>query len=119
MEENIPVLVAVQEGAAPKPFKSVYDSDRSLAVSLLLAPTGMCSSPMCRLRIGVSQEDVPEEKPVSLADVDLRGNFVVELFDLLLAVAEGTNRTVNLPVSTAANLSIDVTLPGSARNGHG
>jgi len=115
IEENIPVLVAVQEGAAPNPFKSVYDSDRPLAVSLLLAPTGMCSSSLCELHIGVSQDDLPDEKPASLTGVDLRGNFVVELLDLLLVVAEGKDRRVDLPISTSASLSIDVTLPGNTR----
>ena len=117
IEENIPVLVAVQEGAAPNPFKSVYDSDQPLAVSLLLTPTGECSSPICEFRIGVSGGDLPEEKPVSLAGVDLNGNFIVELLDLLLVVAEGANRRLDLPISPSGTLSINVTRPGN--KGHG
>jgi hypothetical protein len=112
MEENIPVLVTVQEGAAPTPFKSIYDCDRPLAVSLLFTPPGMGPSPFCELQVGVSRHDLPKEKPSLLASGALRGNFVVELLDLLLVVANGKSRSVNLPISTSASLSIDVMLPG-------
>lgn len=113
IDENVPVLVTVQEGAAPQPFKSVYDSDHSLAVSLLLAPTGLCSSPVCELDIEVSQEGLPEEKTTSLDGIELDGNFVVELLDLLLAVAGGDDRLVKLPISASACLSVNVAPKGN------
>lgn len=113
IEEDVAVLVTAQEGAAPKPFKSVYDSDHPLAVSLLLAPTGMCSSPVCELRIGESEPGLPDEKASSLAGVELDGSFGVELLDLLLVVAAGEERHVNLPLSPSAGLSIDVAHRGN------
>lgn len=119
IEEHIPVLVLVQEGAAPKPFKSVYDCDRPLAVSLLLVPAGMCRSRLCELHIGESQQDLPEKRPEALAGTDLRGNFVVELLDLLLAVARGKDRRVDLLLSTSVSLPIDITLSGGTHYRHG
>ena len=109
IEENIPVLVTVQESAAPQPFKSVYDSDHPLAVSLLLAPNGTCSSPVCELRIAMSEDSSPVENEPSIDGVELDGNFVAELLDLLLVIAAAEDRHVNLPISSKTSLSIDVT----------
>lgn len=109
VEENVPVLVALQEAAAPKPFKSVYDSDHPLAIALLLTPLGECSSPVCELRVGVSTGNPSQIQPAPLARVDLERNFAAEILGLLLAVAGGGNCRIGLPISGLASLSIDVT----------
>jgi hypothetical protein len=112
VEEDIPVLVAVQEAAAPKPFKSVYDSDHPLAIALLLAPQGTCSSPVCELGVDISTDDPSQIQAASFAGVDLERNFAAEILGLLLAIANGGNNRISLRISPLASLSIDVTTAG-------
>jgi hypothetical protein len=109
VEENIPVLIAVQEAAAPKPFKSVYDSDHPLAIALLLTPRGTCSSPVCELGFCVSTGDQSEIQPASLTGVDLERNFAAKILGLLLAIADGGISRLSLPIAPSASLAIDVT----------
>ena len=112
VEEDIPVLVAVQEAAAPKPFKSVYDSDHPLAIALLLAPQGTCSSPVCELGVDISTDAPSQIQAASFAGVDLERNFAAEILGLLLAIANGGNNRISLRISPLASLSINVTTAG-------
>lgn len=112
VEENIPVLVAVQEAAAPMPFKSVYDSDHPLAIAMLLAPPGTCSSPICELGVGISRDTPSQIQSAVFLGVDLETNFAAEILGLFLAIADGRNNRISLRVSPSANLSIDITTAG-------
>jgi hypothetical protein len=118
VEENIPVLVAVQEMAAPMPFKSVYDSEHPLAAALLLAPAGHCAAPLGRVSLEVVPNGADSGEPPGAAGVDLAGNFAAEILGLLQAIAEGSDNQARLAMSESAGLSIEFVMADTERKAH-
>jgi hypothetical protein len=105
-DEDIPVLVTVQEMAAPVPFQSVYASEHPLAVALLLTPAGKAEKPLARLSLavepGAAQEAaVPES-------VDVEANFSREIIGLLVAAASGEDAHIRLELPGSATMALTV-----------
>jgi hypothetical protein len=119
VEEEIPVLVAVQEMAAPTPFKSVYDGEHPLAAALLLAPAGHCASPVGQLSLTVVPDGAPKGETPGIAGVDLEGNFAAELVGLLLAIAAGGDCRSTLPLSASTALSVEIVMADTERMANG
>ena len=119
IDEDRPVLVGVQETAAPQPFKSVYDSDRPLSVALLLAPPGSMPSALCTLKLEVTRAEPAQPAHAAPTGVDLSGNFAGELLELLQAVASDNDVRVVLPVSGSARLAVDVINVDAKEASHG
>ncbi len=119
IEEGLPVLVGIQEATPPQPFRSVYTAEQPLAVALLLAPEGALPSRMCGLSMAVASQTTAQDTPESLANADFEGNFAAELFEMLLAVADGRDHKLRLPVSATASLSIDIDNGQARERAHG
>jgi len=115
VEENIPVLVAVQETDAPRPFKSVYSSDKPFAAALLITPAGMCASRICGLSANLSRSMLSDSKPAMPAAASLEGNFAADILGLLLAIADAADYPVTIPLSESASLSIEVEHAGQSK----
>jgi hypothetical protein len=119
IEEDIPVLVAVQEMAAPVPFRSVYDGVHPFAAALLLMPTGRCASPIGQLSLAVVHDGATKEEAAGIPGVDLEGNFAAELAGLLLAIGAGSVARANLSISDSASLSVDFAPETPESKAHG
>ena len=119
VEEDIPVLVAVQEIAAPVPFKSIYTGEHPLATALLLSPVGQCASPVGQLSFEVVNGESSNGEITRIDGLDLRGNFAAALVGLLLAIAASSDSRINLSISESAALSVDFAAPGAGRKAHG
>ena len=118
VEENIPALVAVQEMAAPMPFRSVYDSQHPLAAALLLTPPGHSASPLGRLSIEVTPNGSGDGESSGIAGVELAGNFAAELVNLLRAIAEGRDGKTTLAMSQSAGLSVEFVMTDTEKKAH-
>ena len=107
VEEARPVLVTVQEMAAPVPFRSVYDSEQAFAACLLLAPVGGSETPVARLSIDVASGGEPHatEVPAALA---FDGNFANEMLALLAAAAATDAAEITMKLSDSAAITIKV-----------
>jgi hypothetical protein len=119
LSEDLPVLVAVQELAAPTPFRSVYSGDEPLAVAVLLTAPGYSRFPRCELSIDVSHDGQTRGDAANLPGEAFGGNFAAEMIPLLLAFAGDGTSTVTLPISRTAHLSVRCTVPAIADVTHG
>ncbi|MDH3336260.1 MAG: beta-ketoacyl synthase chain length factor [Gammaproteobacteria bacterium] len=108
VEEEVPVLVAVLEMAAPAPFKSVYDSDHPFSAALLLTPAGYHASPVASVRLGVASGAVDDPPLPTIHGVDLSNNFAARLLSLFTAIAQQGNATLQFPLSRNATLSLSI-----------
>ena len=108
VEEARPVLVAVEELAAPGPFNSIYTSQQPLAAALLLAPPGNAAASMAKLGIEVMSAEVDEPVLTALGDWDLTENFAAQSLPLLAAIAAGGEVPLQMPLSGTAALSLTV-----------
>ncbi|NIL94184.1 MAG: hypothetical protein GTO71_07015 [Woeseiaceae bacterium] len=112
LEEDTPVLMAIEELAAPQPFKSVIEVDAPFAAALLLVPPGHSVTPLGSLSLALRPEFVDEPAPPALDDADFSNNFAATILPLLIALAEGQRASVSLPLSRRSTL--DVTLEHAA-----
>lgn len=115
VEEATPVVVAVEELAAPEPFKSVYDSDQPFAAALLLAPPGYHAAPLASLRVAVSNEAVDVPQLPEVGGRDLSDNFAARLLPVLVAIADQGETVLQLPLSGTASMSLSITAGAVAR----
>jgi hypothetical protein len=119
VEEDLPVLIAVQEMAPPKPFRSVYQGQTPLAAALLLMGEERAVAPLGTLALSVDYGASAASEPVPLPGFDLAGNFAADVAQLLLAVASGEDRDLTMPVSNSAVLSLGYQAARSQRRAHG
>ncbi len=108
VEEDVPVLVAVEEMSAPVPFKSVYDSDHPFSAALLLTPAGYHVSPVASARLGVANAAVDDPALPNIRGVDLADNFAARVLPLLAAIAQRSDATLQFPLSQNAALSLSI-----------
>ncbi|MEO1203679.1 MAG: hypothetical protein AAFX10_13280, partial [Pseudomonadota bacterium] len=106
VDENVPVLVTVQEMAAPVPFRSVYSSEQPLAVSLLLTPTGTSDKPLARLSLAVEPGAAASDPAPEAVDVD--ANFSRELIGLLAAAAAKRDARIELELPGSGSVAVTV-----------
>ncbi len=114
LEEDTPVLVAIEELAAPQPFRSVIEVDEPFAAALLLAPQGSVASPLASLTVAV------RSAPQVEADASpFPNNFAAELLPLLTALAQGRSVTVSLPMTRHSALEATLDAPSEVRTANG
>ena len=107
-DEGVPVLVTVQEMAAPLPFQSVYASQHPLAVALLLTPANGDGNAVARLSLEVEAGLAGHEISPTPDAIDVDDNFSRELLALLVAAASEDSSVVRLDLPGSASLSITV-----------
>lgn len=110
IEEDLPVLVALEELAAPQPFKSVIDVDQPLATALLLTPKGRAAAPLAGLSLAVRPEAARIPAAPNVAGTGFRNNFAAALLPLLAALARGEASTSVLPLSGGSTLDLALEL---------
>lgn len=107
VDEARPVLVTVQEMAAPAAFHSVYDSDQAFAAGLLLAPAGAWSRAVAKLSVGVDASAGKNATAVPPA-LSFDGNFASEILPLLAAAAAAETMDITMKLSDSAAITIKV-----------
>ena len=117
-EENIPVLVVVEELAAPQPFKSVCDAELAFAAALLLSPSVAASSPMASMDIKVCRSEVDISAPLQVQGIDYSTNFAAKILPLLVAVAEQEAADMKLPLSRRTALQFSLSMERAPRTAH-
>lgn len=108
VEEQIPVLVAAQEVAAPAPFSSIYGVCQPFAVALLLAPAGFSASSLASMQLAVSSGEVESPALPRLAGDGLAGNYAARSLPLLEIIAKDRDAELQFPLSASRSLSISV-----------
>lgn len=116
VEEELPVLVALEEIAAPQPFRSVIDVDEPLAAALLVTPKGYSAAPLASLRLEVHAEEAGEPASPAVAGAEFNNNFAAQLLPLLAALAHGEASTHALPLSRASSLGLSLEFAAAARS---
>jgi len=114
VEEDIPVLVAVQELSAPTAFKPFYDAEQVFSSALLLTPPDYRSSPLATVRLTASREVCDFPALPATCGVDWSDNFAAKLLPLLAALATPGEEQLHLPLSAHSSMSLNVTVHGSA-----
>ena len=108
VEENIPVLVAVQEVAPPAPLQPIYEWTHPFAAAILLAPVGFCSSPIASVRLSVSGDSIESPQLPQIPGIDLSGNFAARSISLLAAIEKERDAELRFPLSRYSSLSISI-----------
>ncbi len=116
VEEELPVLVALEELAAPQPFKSIIEVDEPLAAALLLMPKGYSAAPLAGLELGVRPEEAGEAPTLELAGSAFDNNFTAPLLPLLAALAHGEASSHALPLSRGSTLDLSLSFAAVARS---
>lgn len=106
VEEQVPVLVAVQEIAAPPPFDSIYAIAQPFAVALLIAPAGTSTSPVASLGLVVDSTTTDPQPSPEIPGVDLSGNYAARALPLLAAISEQQDAQLKFPLSGDNSLTI-------------
>ncbi len=109
VEEDIPVLVVVQDMAAPVPFQSIYESAHPFAAALLLVPVGFCSSRIASVQLSVSSDTVDPPQSPQIPGIDLSGNYAARLLPLLTTLVQRGDAELQFPLSRGSSLSISLT----------
>jgi hypothetical protein len=114
LEEDIPVLVCVEEIAAPAAFKPFYDSEQSFSTALLLTPPAYSASPLASVRFGVRNEESDYPELPEVAGVNWSDNLAATLLPLLAAIATPGEAELQFPISSHSSLSLTVGSAGKA-----
>ncbi len=115
VEEQVPVLVALEELAAPQPFRSVIETEEPLATALLLTPKGHAAAPLAALSLGVRAEAADTPAAMAIAGTGFSDNFVAPLLPLLAALAHGEASTTALPLSSGSTLDLSLEFATAAK----
>lgn len=115
VEEDLPVLVALEELAAPQPFRSVIEVDEPLAAALLLMPRGHAAAPLACLRLEVGAGEAAAET-LAVAGSEFNDNFTAPLLPLLAALAHGEASTHALPLSRGSTLDVTLSFAAASRS---
>lgn len=110
VEERIPVLVAVQELAAPTAFKPFYDAEQVFSGALLLTPPEYHSSPLAAVRLAASGDACDFPKLPATSGIDWSDNFAAKLLPLLAALTVPGRVQLQMPLSAHSSVSLDVTV---------
>ena len=116
IEEDLPVIVALEELAAPQPFKSVIEVDEPLAAALLLTPRGASAAPLAGLKLAVRGQAAADDATVTVAGTTFDNNFTAPLLPLLAALAHGEASTHALPLSRGSTLDLTLEFAAAARS---
>lgn len=117
VEENIPVLLVTQEGAAPPALLDTCPTGSDFAAALLLAPSGYRDARVASIRFTVDRGVVDwPEFPSGLKET-YSGHLGARLLPLLAAIADpqdaqGSVR-VSFPLSKHSNLALTLNHAGA------
>jgi len=106
--ENRMVLLCVQDEASPTALQHVIASGEPIALALLIAPPGMCNRELAHCRLDLRRG--PADWPVLPAALERRlaGNPGAGLLPLALAAAETRHSQLEMPVTPAMRLRLQV-----------
>jgi len=104
VEEQMPVLVAVQEIAAPPPLDEIYTWPGPFAAAMLLTPPGYTSSAVASLRLQVVAGSVEELQVPEVAGVDLSGNPAASLLALFTSIEQQSDAELQFPLTRHSSL---------------
>ena len=116
VEEDVPVLVALEELAAPQPFRSVIEVDEPLAIALLLTPKGQVAAPLAGLGLAVRAEPGDNPAALTVAGTAFSNNFAAPLLPLLAALVNGEAATAALPLSSGSMLDLSLEFATAAQS---
>jgi hypothetical protein len=116
VEEDVPVLVALEELAAPQPFRSVIEVDEPLAIALLLTPKGQVAAPLAGLGLTVRAESGDNPAALTVAGTAFSNNFAAPLLPLLAALVNGEAATAALRLSGGSMLDLSLEFATAAQS---
>ena len=101
--ERRPVLLVVQDEAAPPPLEHICPSTVDLAFAALLEPAGSHSRALAHWRLETAAEAAPQAALSAAVGQRFAGNPAADLLPFLLAHAEhdAKGATVTIPLSSA------------------
>jgi hypothetical protein len=105
VEEQLPVVVASEETAAPVAFTSIYESTVPFGSALLLTAKNATPHPLATLRIVLGEGPAPAGAQPGVARL-FPGNFAAAILPLLAALAQQREDTVALPLSADRHLLV-------------
>lgn len=108
VEEDTPVVVTVQELAAPGPYKPFYDTDMPLSAALVVLPRGHAGAVLASARFDLRHEACAIPELPVLGDLDWGDNYAAGILPLLAALAGNGERVINLPVSPRMSLRLEL-----------
>jgi hypothetical protein len=121
-EEQFPVLLVIQEMAAPLALYDTSPSQQDFSAALLLTPPGFCSDPLVTIEFGVKPKSAAWPELPSGLEQFLGGNFGANLIPLLAAMAASRfNRQAGparfeFPLSSESSIEIAVSKRKSTVN---
>ena len=110
LEENMPVLVCVQELAAPDAIKPICDSEQPISTAVLLAPPGYCGEELASVRFDVRNERSVDPNAPQILGVDWSGNLGAKFLPLLAALTTPGCTELRLPISASSSLSLAISV---------
>lgn len=116
VEEQVPVLVAIEELAAPTPFRSVIEVDAPLAAAVLLAPPGLAAEPPARLHLAVTPQSAARAPAAPVDALDFPNNFAAGILPLLAALARHEPISLELPLTRSSTLVASLELVRAPRS---
>lgn len=116
VEEGIPVVVAMQELAAPTAFKPFYESEQVFSTAFVLTPPGFHPSPAASVRLHVSNVGCEYPDLPGIPGVDWSDNFAAKLLSLLAALATVGEAELRMPISSDSSISLAVDVKQDFRN---
>ncbi len=108
LEENMPVLVCVQELAAPDAIKPICDTEQSISTAVLLAPPGYCGEELATVRFEVRNERSVYPDAPQILGIDWSGNLGARFLPLLVSLTTPGSTELQLPISESASLSLAI-----------
>jgi hypothetical protein len=111
-----PVVLAVEDLAAPQPFRSVCNIDKAFAAALVLLPGGTDLPAMASLQLEVRSARVADPSMPTSLDAGFSGNFAAQMLPLLAALSNQEALDLELPLSQHAALSVSLATGGAARS---
>ena len=114
VEQDVPVLVAVQELSAPTAFKSFYDSEQPFSMAMLLTPPGYSATPLASVRLAVTRDRCAYPDLPRIRGIDWSDNFAARSLPLLAALATPGVATLKLPISETSCMTLALTVRKAA-----
>lgn len=109
VEEDTPVIMTMQELAAPAPFKPFYDADVAMSAALAMFPKGRTDKKLASAKLEVRHESCALPNLPDIGGIDWGDNYAACILPLLGALAEGGCTVIEMPISGRMSLSLELT----------
>lgn len=108
VEEQVPVIVAIEETAAPEAFRSIYESTQPLGSALLLTAAGSRPAAMAKLRIRLDVGPSPRDAAPLPPALVFPGNYAATLLPLFKLLGEGEAGSLALALGARQHIVVDL-----------